>query len=240
MAENEASPVVRLYLASAAQKIAMQSRRGQLLRHLALRAEDAEDHNLPLMYWYAIEPLVPGDLARAMKLAKSTRIETLTRYVLRRAATDSEGLNSVISEFCTDANDKTRLYLECILQSFSGRANIQTPDAWGTAYDVLKTDRRTRVRELADQIAVILGDQRVYPRFRSTLTNRSATIEIRKEALEILVRGRDVGAATAYLAVLDEPMLRGLALRALSQLADPGTPAAIFKRLFGIDSVRKT
>ena len=115
------------------------------------------------------------------------------------------------------------------MQSFSGRANIQSPAAWSTAYDALKNDRRARVRELADQVAVILGDKRVYPRFRLILANRDALIEKRIEALEILVRGRDVEAASAYLAVLDEPRLRGPALQALSQLADPETPTAIFK-----------
>jgi hypothetical protein len=52
LAKNDASPVVRLYVASAAQRIAV-SKRLPILEGLFAHAEDVADHNLPLMYWYA-------------------------------------------------------------------------------------------------------------------------------------------------------------------------------------------
>ena len=56
MAKSDPSPVVRLYLASALQEIRLDER-WEILAGLASHAEDAGDHNLPLMYWYAAEPL---------------------------------------------------------------------------------------------------------------------------------------------------------------------------------------
>ncbi len=59
MAKNDDSPIVRLYLASAAGRLPLEAR-WDILKGLLSHAEDANDHNLPLMYWYATEPLARG------------------------------------------------------------------------------------------------------------------------------------------------------------------------------------
>ncbi len=63
MAKDDASPVVRLYLASAMQRIPP-DQRWEVMQNLAAHAEDVKDHNLPLMYWYAAEPLATVDANR--------------------------------------------------------------------------------------------------------------------------------------------------------------------------------
>src|SRR5205807_2644141 len=68
MARADASPVVRLYLASALQRMPVE-KRWDVLRGLLAHGEDAADHNLPLMYWYAAEPLGAADPGRALALA---------------------------------------------------------------------------------------------------------------------------------------------------------------------------
>ena len=47
-------------------------------------AEDANDHNLPLMYWYAAEPLAGESVASAAKLLKATKIPQVREYITRR------------------------------------------------------------------------------------------------------------------------------------------------------------
>ena len=56
LARTDPSPVVRLYLASALQRLPLDER-WEIVEGLVGHAEDAADHNLPLMYWYAAEPL---------------------------------------------------------------------------------------------------------------------------------------------------------------------------------------
>jgi hypothetical protein len=63
LAKSSASPVVRLYLTSAAQRLPAEQR-WEIVAGLLTHDEDAEDHNLPLMYWYALEPLVAADPTR--------------------------------------------------------------------------------------------------------------------------------------------------------------------------------
>lgn len=227
MAKSDPSPVVRLYLASAAIRLPT-SQRWPLVEALARHGEDASDHNLPLMYWYAIEPLVTQDASRALALAKRSEIPLLTQYVIRRAASDKAGLELVVASIAeTDDARSKMLYLDEMLHAFEGRANIPVPASWAMAYKSLAANETKEVRDRADQVAVILGDARVYPKFRTLLVNGNSPIEERQQALDVLVRGRDKDAAASYQKVLSEPALRGPALRALSRLADSRTPTAV-------------
>jgi len=85
MAKSETSKFVRLYLASALQRIPL-DQRWQIAENLIAHEEDEGDHNLPLLYWYGIEPLVAKDRVRGAKLASKTKISTLRQFIARRAA----------------------------------------------------------------------------------------------------------------------------------------------------------
>ena len=56
MAKAEGSALVRLYIASALQRVPAE-KRWDAVTALFSRAEDSNDHNQPLMAWYAAEPL---------------------------------------------------------------------------------------------------------------------------------------------------------------------------------------
>ena len=83
MAREDASPVVRLYLASALQRLAKPDR-WDIATGLVSHAGDANDHNLPKMIWYGVEPAVPDDPEKAVALAFASKIPLLTRYIARR------------------------------------------------------------------------------------------------------------------------------------------------------------
>lgn len=227
LASSDPSPVVRLYLASALQRLPLEHRWG-IAAGLVSHAEDADDHNLPLVYWYGIEPLVAADPARALKLDDASAIPLLKRYIIRRAASDNQLLNSVVAAVtASDDADSKLLMLDEMLNAFEGRVDIPMPTAWAPAYDKLVTSDNEAIRQRADQIAVALGDRRIFPRMREVLSDTDADMKQRTRAMDILVRGRDKDAAPAFQAVLAEAKLRGPAIRALASLDDPKTPAAI-------------
>jgi putative membrane-bound dehydrogenase-like protein len=85
MAAADPSPLVRLFLASALQRMELPLR-WPVVEKLALRAEDAEDPGIPLMLWYGVEPLIKTDLARASKLAGESKIPLLRMSIARRIA----------------------------------------------------------------------------------------------------------------------------------------------------------
>lgn len=84
MAAADESPVVRLYLASAAGRLPLADRWG-IVEPLATRAADEKDRSIPYILWYAIEPLVPSDKARALQLAGKAKIPLIRQYIARRA-----------------------------------------------------------------------------------------------------------------------------------------------------------
>ncbi len=227
LAADDPSQVVRLYLAAAMQRLPLNDR-WQIAESLVQHASDASDHNLPLMYWYGIEPLVASDAARAIRLARSSRIALITRFVIRRAAASNQTLGAVASALAESENqDLQRLFLEEMLRSFEGRVDIPAPPAWAEAYERLLDSEHAEIRDQADQVAVLLGDRRVLPRMRQILADTQANPEKRKRALDTIVRGRDKTAAGVLQAVLAEPALRGAAIRALAAYDDPGTAASI-------------
>jgi putative membrane-bound dehydrogenase-like protein len=88
MARDEQAPFVRLYLASALQRIPVNKRR-PILEPLIARAEDATDHNLPLMYWFALEPVVGANGADGLDLLTRAKIPLLRQYITRRLASEA-------------------------------------------------------------------------------------------------------------------------------------------------------
>ena len=84
-ARAEKSALVRLGLASCLQRLPARER-WNLAEALAEHGEDATDQNLPLMIWYGIEPVVPRDSMRAVKLMASTKIPLLRQFIARRLA----------------------------------------------------------------------------------------------------------------------------------------------------------
>jgi len=90
LAESDPSPLVRLFIASAAQRSRSDEFRAGLVKRLTAHGEDAADHNLPLMYWFAAEPLVASDPAFAESLLTTTKIPKLRPLIARRMTAASQ------------------------------------------------------------------------------------------------------------------------------------------------------
>jgi putative membrane-bound dehydrogenase-like protein len=84
LATNDPSPVVRLYLSSALQRLPA-PQRWKSMEALTQKSEDVDDHNLPLMYWYAAEPLAALDADRALALAERSKFPDHLTYMIQRA-----------------------------------------------------------------------------------------------------------------------------------------------------------
>ena len=73
-------------LASTLQRVPV-AKRGEILKGLIARAEDAEDPNLPFMVWYALEPVIAADAAGAPAFLKEAKIPFVRQSITRRMAT---------------------------------------------------------------------------------------------------------------------------------------------------------
>jgi putative membrane-bound dehydrogenase-like protein len=232
MAADDSSAVVRLYLTSALQRLPNESRWG-IVTALAARAEDVNDHNLPLMIWYGTEPLVAEDSKRAMELALQTKIPLLRSYILRRASATNETLPAVVAALGSTTDvELQREILTQMMASFEGRVDIPMPESWKATYDALLKSDQQDVIDRANQLAVLFGDQRVFPPMRSLLGDANQELARRQQALSVLVKGQDKAAVEVLQtdAVLGNADLQAAAVRALATLGNDSTPALLLEQ----------
>ena len=85
MAKADPSPLVRVHLASALQRLPI-DQRWPIAEALASHSGDATDPNLPLMIWYGIEPAVGKDKANAVALMSKVKIPVIREHIARRLA----------------------------------------------------------------------------------------------------------------------------------------------------------
>ncbi len=99
LARNDDSPVTRLYLLRR-QVACRRPERWDVLQGLVAHSSDVNDHNLPLMIWYAAEPLAEIDPNRALAFAINAgkNIPLIRDYMLRRigARGDLAALGSLV------------------------------------------------------------------------------------------------------------------------------------------------
>ncbi|MBX3254613.1 MAG: hypothetical protein KF862_10775 [Chitinophagaceae bacterium] len=115
LAAKDASAVVRLYVASALQRMEL-SQRWEIVKNLCTRGEDIKDANIPLLVWYGLEPLVEADPGRAVELAISAKLPDLLVYTIQRigAISDKSAVDVLQKakqtlQKNTDENSKTAL-----------------------------------------------------------------------------------------------------------------------------------
>jgi putative membrane-bound dehydrogenase-like protein len=229
MAESDSSQVVRLYLASAAGRLPF-ALRWKIMDGLLAHADDAGDHNLPLMYWYAAEPLGGEDPARALGLAARAKVAPVLAFMARRIA--QAGTADVLSLLANELNktDDTGAQLAILRgmnDALKSRRDVPMPKAWVKAYATLSESKSGEVRSQAVSLAVIFGDPRALDEMRRLVVAANVDLARRKNALESLKSAKDKQLVPILYKLVTDPDLRGAALRALAVYDDPRTPAVI-------------
>ena len=83
LAQQDTSALVRLYLTSAMLRLEP-GQRWDVLDALVQKSGNDTDHNLPLMLWYAAEPLATVDAKRALQLAEKAKMPKILSYTIQR------------------------------------------------------------------------------------------------------------------------------------------------------------
>jgi putative membrane-bound dehydrogenase-like protein len=233
MASSDKSPVVRLYLASAMQRIPVDQRKEVLLA-LAKHGEDKDDHNLPLMYWYAAEPVVAADFDFAKSLIQSTALPILREFTARRVSVVGDGKESLaMLSSILGSTDDAQLQLNLLTgmnDGLAGKDSMPMPAGWKDVYDKLHASKNEQVRLLSQTLATLFGDDRALASLRELLGNNKADTEARRNALQSLIKAKDSQLGPILITLLDNQALRADAIKALATQEDPKTPAALIER----------
>ena len=227
MARNESSPIVRLYLASALQRLPVENR-VNIAKGLVMHADDANDHNLPLLIWYGVEPIVTADTTAAWEIAASSRMPQVRKFIYRRAASDSVAINHLLANLSKVGDDPTRkMILEEITAAISKLGQLEMPKDWPQVYAVLAQSEDASVRQQAQMITVRFGDASIFPVLRGIVGDGKATVDSRVMALQALLAGRDDQLPPLLISLLKDRHVRGHAIRGLARFNDESIPVAL-------------
>lgn len=213
MAQEDRSPVVRLYLASALQRVdrnAAWSIAAGLIKH----GEDKNDHNLPDMIWFGLEPLVKENPDRALSLAATAEISIIAEYVARRVM-DADAIETLISWIAKSPKTLVSL-LEGMRDGLEGRYDLPAPASWKSAYAKLSQSKDPEVSKLSLAVSQQFGDAESAMRFMATLKNKSAPVAERYQAIQAIANRQREELIAEIPTLLDEPAMRTEAIRAIA------------------------
>ncbi len=222
MAVSDPSPIVRLYLASALQRIPL-AERWAVAQGLITHAEDIADHNLPKVIWFGLEPLVPTDSTRALALAAESALPQIAQWIARRAVAGKQ-FEAIAATLLSTTRPATRLaILEGLREGLAslGRREASAPSNWNAAASALNRTGDAKIRELVTQVSQLFGDAKAFAAQLAILQDRTASLDRRREIMRGFARDVYVEGLPALLSLLDEAPMRRDAIRALAAFDDP-------------------
>ena len=230
LAKNDPSPTVRLYLASAIQRVS-DAAAWTLIDALSQHGVDRTDRNLPLLLWHGIGQRMPNSLDRAFSLADHTQIPALATFVhWYAAALEGDGLNRVISLLSGVEGEDQRRMLAAISLAMDRSAGVPMPSSWKRVAPKLYASPDQRVQKSAQRLAAVFGDDSMFGRLREVLENPDATVEVRRHAFSVLSRAQDEDSLPLFIELLDDSEFRAKTISLLARFNATEISKALLNR----------
>ncbi len=239
MAATDPSPVTRLYLASALQRIPERNV-WQVAEGLLSHAGDADDHNLPNMIWFGVEPYVAASTNVALNQALESKIPMVSNHIARRAVA-AEKLDALVGAIKRAESAATRvLLLEGMRDGLVGQRYLEAPEGWTSLEERLLASGGEKERNLALNLGHLFGSAEAGKARLEQLQDSDTKMDQRKEIL--LSFGREIyePAYSVIVDFLDDTELRESALRAVGAYDQPSVPSQILKRYEEFNAAEKS
>ena len=230
-AQTDPSGLVRLTLASTLQRLPVQFR-GDLAKALAFRSEDKNDHNLPLVVWAGIAPLVELDPEKLMDVARNTEWSNLRTWIAR-AITERSKENPVafntLLELLGDQPDQADSLLAGIERAVLGIKGFEQPAKWSEISSKLQGNPN------ALKLSVLFGSEDAIGQMEKLIMNRDAGTEVRKQTMTILIDSNSPNLKSISERLLQESEMNILGARGLSKFVDNRTGEMLVSSLQAFD-----
>ncbi|MDP7250914.1 MAG: DUF1080 domain-containing protein [Planctomycetota bacterium] len=240
MAGADSSQPVRLYLASALQRLPADAR-WPIAEGLASHETDSADRNIPQMLWLGMEPLVAKDPSKAIPLAASSKIPLVRESAARRAASTGsrKAVDAVVDALADAEGAAASDLLRGFAKGFAGRRKFQMPAGWPEVYRRLTGNGSESIGRAARQLALLFDDQQVLADLRKIAEDTKQPIAERSFALKALLAKKDPDLAPVLQKLVADESLRPMALRGLTAYSDPKTPSVILSAYPQLDASSK-
>ncbi|MBL9185891.1 MAG: c-type cytochrome [Opitutaceae bacterium] len=216
-AANTATPYLRLARATTLPSLPPADRVA-LARLLLAHAEDAADHNLPLMYWFGLRELAPAQLA---PLFDPCRIPLVRQFIARRVGEDLESdpapLNALLA---LAAGEPAADLVRGLSDALKGWSKARKPAAWDAfAARAAATLDEAGAKSLRD-LEVLFGSGRVLDEVRAIALDPKAGPEHRRAALRTLIEAKAPDLRRVCESLIAVPGVSLEAIRGLALFSD--------------------
>lgn len=227
-AAADTSGLVRLALASALQRLPVAARPA-LAAPLLRRAEDAADHNLPLLLWYGLIPVAVAQPAVLADLAADCALPATRRLSARRLAEDLATQPAPLDRLlaaaaAADRPDALRTdLLAGLAEGLRGWRRATPPAAW-PAFAARLAPAAAADPALAARLRdlqVLFGDGRSLDEVRKLVLDGSADVAARSAALRTLIAAAPPDLRAVCESVLRVRFLNTVAAAGLARFDDP-------------------
>ena len=240
LARLERSALVRLAFASALPRLPLADRPA-IAKALLSRAEDAQDHNLPLVLWNGIKSLAEANPAALTTLATDSKIPLIQRHVARRFAEQIETfgphLDSLLAATLkNDSPESTAEILTGTAEGLRGRRKAPKPGNWDAIAKQFATSTNPALTDRLRELSIVFGDGRALDDIRRLALDNSVELTGRRAALQTLVDQRAPDLRKVCEQLLGVRELAGIAARGLGLTDDPAIGELLAKRYSGLYS----
>ena len=227
--------MVRLYLASAMQRMNEQSA-WKIASELAQHKEDSEDHNVPKMIWFGLEPLVKANPKAGLELLKNTKINMISNYIARRLMDANE--HALLVTYLEKNTQNIVPILEGMRDGLDERIDLKAPKNWNEVSKKLKL-RKGEVAKLASIISQRFGETDATQNNLALLKNKNSSIPQRKEALNYLAAAKRVELKNELPSLFNQIPLRMDVISAIANFNEDNLGALIVSNYKTLSLVEK-
>lgn len=225
LARHDPSAKVRLAIASAMPTL-KDADRWRIAETLAQHQEDADDRFLPDMVWYGLAPVVRGDISRAMALAGSTPLPSLSCSIYWYVGRDAAGRQQLVEKIKAAEEASSNDLLRLFHFALEGESRLPKPAGWDGAIARFSSGP---LQSMTLEMSAVFGDEKVLGQLRSALSSQEQPANARRNALVLLSRVGDRESVQLYPELLKSNELRKTLLPMLGRSSDPTIAAALLK-----------
>ena len=241
LAEHDESSKVRLAVAAALQRLEP-AHRWPIAESLMAHVEDAQDPYIPLMIWYGIEPILADDVTRSLKLASSSRIPLLRRFITRRLLDeDAAFAEQIVAAALADGDESSQLdLLQGMLDGLEATGSHEAPPAWSRLYSQAASAENPELHSIAVRLATIFGDKEAIAKLRQAVLDKESQAETRRASLLALLKVESgMPVSTLHQLAAEPSALRRDAIQALIVRNDVDTPRVLLGVYSGLNAAER-
>jgi putative membrane-bound dehydrogenase-like protein len=224
LAATEESGLVRLYLASALQKLPIGDRLG-VAEALVQHAEDADDPWQSLMIWYGVSDCVPADPEEAVALAGVSKISIVREFIIRRVMQDGGSGREAVAGLVASTRGADRVsVLRGMVEGLKGVRRTNAPTGWSDIVSAAEKEKDAEALQLVRELGAVFGEGRALEELRKTAADGNADAVTRNSSIRSLAESRDVDAAPLLVKLLSDQVVVIEAVRGIAVLDPKAAP----------------